>query len=108
MDEYTLQTHQEFSKLQDEYHRKKKTSTGIEAVLWFLIENRKKKIWWWSYEFIGKTTSKGHWLSHRAPARASDLAINFPELVEDRKIGNLKVYRLRMENKDKIKEFLNI
>lgn len=108
MDEYTLRCHRELSAMQDAYSKTKKNSTGIESVLWFLIENRDVKIWWWSYEFVGQKTKHGDWLSHRAPARASDLALKYPELVEDKKIGNLKVYRLRLENKDKIKEFLKI
>lgn len=108
MDDYEIRKHLELRKMIDSYHTTKKKSTGIEAVLYFMIENRHERIWWWSYELIGKTTTAGHWLSHRAPARASDLARKYSDLVEDKKIGRLKVYRLRLENKDKIKAFLNL
>lgn len=83
------------------YKPKRHARTGRESVLQFLLEN-KQQIWWWAWELIGKTTSKGDWLSHRAPARASDLAIHEPELVEHRSIGRFKVYRLRRENMDLI------
>lgn len=89
--------------------KKLNKESGVEAVLRFLYDRYQAgnvKIWWWSYEFIGQVNSVGDFLSHRAPARASDLAIDYPELVEDRRIGRLAVYRLRVENIDKIKEFL--
>lgn len=108
MDDYEIRKHNELRTMIDSYHATQKKSTGIEAVLYFLIEHRNERVWWWSYELIGKSTKRGDWLSHRAPARASDLALKYPDLVEDHKIGRLKVYRLRMENKDKIKAFLGI
>lgn len=80
-------------------------ATGLENVLRFLLDHP-EKIWWFSWELIGKTNSKGGWLSHRAPARASDLAIHHSTLVEDRKIGRFSVYRLRTENLSDIKTFL--
>lgn len=90
-----------------ESSRRKKNATGREAVLQFLLENP-TVIWWWAWELIGQTTIKGAYLSHRAPARASDLAIHEPELVEHRKIGRFKIYRLRWENLGKIKVRLGI
>lgn len=99
----------QFKNLQTIYQQRKKSDrqTGVKSVLQYLIdEYGKSRIWIWSYDFIGKTNSKGDFLSHRSPARASDLAIKHPELVEHRSIGNLKVYRLRIENKDKIISFL--
>jgi hypothetical protein len=108
MDDYEMRKHKELRSMVDTYHASQKKTTGIEAVLWYMIEHREDRVWWWSYEFVGKTTKRGDWLSHRAPARASDLALKHPDLVEDHKIGRLKVYRLRLENKDKIKAFLGI
>lgn len=89
----------EFKKMQRWYEasRKKKNATGREAVLRFLLEHP-EKIWWWSWEFIGNVTSKGDFLSHRAPARASDLALMEPMLVEHRKVGRFACYRLRREH----------
>ena len=46
--------------------------TSCKDVLQFLYDNKEKKIWWWSWEFIGKRI-KDAYLSHRAPARASQL-----------------------------------
>lgn len=74
--------------------RQKKNETGCHSVLSYMNENP-KKIWWWSWDFVDKTTKNGSYLSHRAPARA----IYFPELVEHRRIGRFAVYRLRTENK---------
>lgn len=99
----------DFEALSDSYHRNEKSTTGVEDVLQFLLDNFRsnpEKVWWWSYEFVGQHNSKGGFLSHRAPARASDLALHESDLVEDRKIGRLKVYRLREENMDKIIERL--
>lgn len=98
---------QEYEELVKHYetHSRKSANKGVQKVLQLMLDNP-KKVWWWSYEFVGKVNSKGDFLSHRSPARASDLAIHCQELVEDRKIGNLSVYRLKVENLDKIKEFL--
>lgn len=98
----------EFERLQthyEKYHKKNSTS-GCKKVVQMMLD-RPLKIWWWSYEFVGQTNSKGNFLSHRAPARASDLAIYYPELVEDRRIGKLAVYRLKKENLEKINSFLD-
>lgn len=99
----------EFDKMKAWYDstRTKKAQTGIQTVLTFLMEHP-EKVWWWSWEFVGKTTRSGGYLSHRAPARASDLAIHYPDFVEDRRIGRFSVYRLKFENIAAIKSFLNI
>jgi hypothetical protein len=81
------------------------TRTGRETVLKFLYEHQ-ENIWWWSWEFVGQHTREGDFLSHRAPARASDLALHEPDLVEDRRVGRFKMYRIRLENEDKIIERL--
>jgi len=99
----------EFKKMQDWYEVRNANNqrTGQEVVLQFLYDNLQSKIWWWSWEFIGKNNSKGEYLSHRAPARASDLALH-TEFVEDRSIGRFKVYRLKTEKLPEIKSFLGI
>lgn len=107
MDEYKIQVEREYIHAKDWHSKSKRNGTGCQDVLRFMVENFKTKIWWWSWEFVGKTTSKGGYLSHRAPARASDLALQFPELVEDRKIGRFKIYRVRVENKQAVLDFLN-
>lgn len=96
------------SKLNEyEHNQKRSKTTQCESVLHFLLEHP-EKIWWWSYELIGKSTKNGHYLSHRAPARASDLAIHESQLVEDRSIGRFKIYRLRTENMHLINKRLGI
>lgn len=94
--------------MKSEYDSKRrKGGTSCKDVLQFMVDNYKERIWWWSWEFVGKKTSTGGYLSHKAPARASDLAIHTPELVEDRKIGRFKVYRVRRENREKVIDYLN-
>ena len=95
----------DFQKMQLWYSSRKKHGTSCKDVLQFLVDNYKEKVWWWSWEFVGETNSKGGYLSHRAPARASDLALH-TDLVEDRKIGRFKVYRVKRENRDKVIEYL--
>jgi len=87
------------------YHKAETGRTGVQKVVQYMLDNP-STIWFWSYDFVGKVNHKGEFLSHRSPARASDLAIHYPELVEERKIGRLSVYRLRVENMDDITNFL--
>lgn len=95
---YPHEIEQEFNKLKEIVERKAKGSTSCDDVLRFMYELRGMKIWFMSWDFINQQTIDGSFLSHRAPARASDLAIYDPQLVEDRKIGRYKAYRLRLEN----------
>jgi len=100
---------QEYQKLLTDHenrHTKKEDCTGVEGVLKYMLENE-NKTWWFAWEFISRTTKDGNYLSHRAPARASDLAIHYPKLVEHRKIGRFTVYRIRTENITQIKDFLH-
>lgn len=86
----------------------RKKATGMETVLQYMLDwATDKKIWYWAWELNNKHNSLGGYLSHKGCARASDLAIHHPDLVEDRRIGRFKVYRIRLENLEKIKEFLN-
>ena len=87
-----------------DYKGKKHHGTSCQDVLQYMLDH-KDKVWWWAWELIGKTNSKGGYLSHRAPARVSDLAIK-TNLVEHRKVGRFKVYRVRLENLDEIKKYL--
>ena len=90
-----------------EHSKTRSKTTQTESVLYFLLEHP-DQIWWWPWQLIGQTTSNGHYLSHRAPARASDLAIYDPQLVEHRTVGRFKVYRLRTENMNLIKARLGM
>lgn len=93
----------------DAHKAKKSNYLCVQKVLQYLLDkSNTNKVWYWSWELIGKVNSKGDFLSHRSPARLSDLAIYHPELVEDRKIGRFSVYRLKIENMEKIKEFLTL
>jgi hypothetical protein len=97
-----------YQALVDRYEAREKKgtwSTWMQDVVQYLLDHP-GKIWHFSYELIEKTNSKWAFLSHRAPARASDLAIHHADIVEDRKIGRLAVYRLRVENQKEIERFL--
>lgn len=99
----------EYQRLLLQYQTKEKKwngSTWMQSVVQLMLDHP-SKIWWWSYEIMGKTNSKNEWISHRWPARASDLAIHCPDIVEDRKIGRLSVYRLKTENMKEIEKFLS-
>lgn len=94
---YPHEIEQAFNNLKDMVKSRARGSTSCDDVLRFMYENQ-QQIWFMSWDFINETTKDGSFLSHRAPARASDLAIYDPQLVEDRKIGRYKAYRLRLEN----------
>jgi len=102
-----LQIEQEFANMKHKYinQGKVKSWTNCQDVLQIMVDQYETKKWWWAWEFVGRTNSKGRYLSHRAPARASDLAIH-TDLVEDRKIGRFKVYRVKRENREKVLEYL--
>lgn len=98
----------EFNQIAEAYYKRnrtKKIQTDCQALVQLMLD-KPKKTWWWSYEFVGQVNSKNQFLSHRAPARASDLCKD-TYLVEDRRIGKLKVYRLQTEFMHDVKEFLN-
>lgn len=101
-------TEQAFKKCEDWYNNRdwKSKQTGVKMVVQAMLD-KPEKIWWWSWEFVGQTTSEGDFLSHRSPARASDVAIYCPEVIEHRAVGRFKVYRLKMENPETIHEFMN-
>ena len=108
MEDYKVKAEKAFEELEEEYYsatRHKRKMTGCQDVVQ-LMYDKPDKIWWWAWEFIGRVNSKGDYLSHRAPARASDLAIKIPDLVEDRKISRFSCYRLKLENKPIIEEYL--
>lgn len=94
-----------FSKMEIKKVGRTKEATGKKDVMQFLMDHP-ERIWWWSWELNGNVNSKGAFLSHRACARASDLALKHPDLVEDRRISRFKVYRAKLENIEKINNFL--
>ncbi len=109
MDEYLKQVEKsyEITKKDVESHEKG-DGTSIKDVLQYMIDTREEITWHPSYSFAGNKTSTGGFLSHRACARASDLAIHHPDLVEARPVGKIHVYRLKRENPQAIKQFMNI
>ncbi len=66
--------------------------TQKQAVLEFLQEHP-SKIWWFAWEVVNKTNRSGDFLSHRAPARLTDLADE--GILEKRDLGKYVVYRLK-------------
>lgn len=90
--------------IEENISRRKSTVCTKVMVLKYLLET--KTIWIPSWYFQNKKLSTGELLSHRACARASDLAINHPEIVECRKLGRYAFYRVRRENAADVKKFL--
>ena len=99
----------EFQRLVDRHSAVDRSSrkAGVENVLRLMHDNP-KKIWWWSWEFNNQTTRDGQYISHKGSARASDLAIQYPNLAESRKIGRFAVFRLRTENLTDVRAFLGL
>lgn len=71
--------------------------TQQEKVLTMMLRNRNKE-WWYAYDFIGDVN--GIFVGHRAPARISELARMYPEMIETQREGRLHKYRFRFENID--------
>lgn len=84
------------------------TFSGEETVL--ALMHFSKQNWFMSWEFVVggiRLPIVGNvFLSHRAPARISDLSIKYPILIEKRSIGRFKAYRIRYENIDKALEIV--
>lgn len=109
MEDYKVKAEKAFEEIEETYYgseRTRRKMTGCQDVVQVMLDNP-NKIWWWSWEFIGRVNSKGDFLSHRSPARASELAKHYPDLVEDRKISKFSLYRLKLENQEKITQYLN-
>lgn len=100
---------EEFQKLVDRYNGVDRSNRkkGVENVL-RLMHDSPTKIWWWSWEFNGQTTSTGMFIGHKGSARASDLANHYPQLAESRKIGRFAVFRMRTENLFMVRDFLGL
>jgi hypothetical protein len=101
------QVERELIRMKHEHSLTKRQTTSCKDVLQFLVDNHKERIWWWSWELVAKPTSTGGWISHRGPARASDLALHNPELVEHVKVGRFAMYRVRRENREQVINYLN-
>lgn len=72
--------------------------THQQKVLAMMIRGP-KNLWWHAYDFIGEVA--GLFVGHRAPARISDIARRYPDLVETMKDPDkprLHMYRWRHEN----------
>lgn len=65
--------------------------TQKDILLQYLREHP-EKIWWFAWEVVNKKTKDGKFLSHRAPARLTDLVID--KKCESREVGVYTVYRL--------------
>jgi hypothetical protein len=87
----------EFSNMKIRYYNTERKGTSCRAVLQYMVDNYATKKWFYSYELVGKTNSKGAFLSHRSPARANELVQE--GLLEQRNIGRFAVYRLKREEK---------
>jgi hypothetical protein len=101
-----IEIDKELGQMKDKYYSTKRKGTSCADVLQYMVDVYGEKKWHWAWELIGKTNSKGGYLSHRACARASDLAIKYPNLVEHKRIGRFKVYRVRKENREAVLKYL--
>lgn len=70
-----------------------KDPTDKEKVLRYLINEGN---WLYSYDFIGQ--KPGVFLSHRGPARISELATKYPELIQTDQSEKTYKYRFRFDN----------
>lgn len=103
---YRKQVEEEFEDKCENINIHRSGWTSKKDVLQLMFDNRNTKIWWYSWELNGKHNSKGSYLSHRACARASDLAYENINLVEMRKVSRFAIFRLRLENLPAIIKFL--
>lgn len=78
------------NKYKKTYKRSKKTQK--ECVLQYLQEHP-NKIWFFAWEVVNKKTKSGDFLSHRAPARLTDLVDD--GICVSRVLGDYTVYRLK-------------
>ena len=104
-DLFTLDKETAWQMVVDKAERRKTTPCTKSMALQYLVD-RIEDVWVASYEFDGKRLNDGRLLSHRACARASDLAIYHPELVECRKVKRIAYYRLRTENLSQVIKFI--
>lgn len=105
-DEYKVQLERAFTIIKKDVESHEKGSTTKKDVLQYMIDTKDEITWHPSYSFQENKTSTGGFLSHRSCARASELGIENPNLVEVRKVGRIHVYRLRRENPKEIQEFM--
>lgn len=84
---------------------RKRTPCTKQAVLEYLFYS--PKIWTWSWELHDQVVPRtGQKLSHRACARASDLAIQMPTFVECRKYKGYAAYRVKREKSVEILRYI--
>jgi len=107
MEEYLKEVNKNFEIVKKDVEAHEKGSTSKYDVLQYMIDTKETITWHPSYSFQGNTTSTGGFLSHRACARASDLKMQHPDIVEAREVGSIHVYRLRRENPQAIRQFMS-
>lgn len=108
MENYLNEVNKNFEIVKKDVEAHEKGATSKYDVLQYMIDTREEITWHPSYSFAGNKTSTGGFLSHRGCARASDLAIHHPDVVEARKAGRIHVYRLKRENPEAIKQFMKL
>lgn len=78
--------------------------TQTEKVLAMMIRDRSPERFWYAWEYIGQV--HGLFVGHRAPARISELGIDYPDMIESKKDGKYVIFRFRIENYEQFKEKL--
>lgn len=107
MEEFFKEVEKKFEIIKKDVESHERGSTSKYDVLQYLIDTKEDITWHPSYSFQGNKTSDGGFLSHRACARASDLAIHHKDVVEARSVGTIHVYRLRRENPKAILDLIS-
>ncbi len=79
-------------------------TTQSEKVIAMMIRDNTPERFWYAWEYIGHV--HGLFVGHRAPARISELAIDFPDMIESKKDGKYVIFRFRFENYENFKEKL--
>lgn len=94
-----------YQKLSTYKPKDKNKNSWMQNVVQYMLDYP-EKIWFFSWEFNNVVNSKQEWLSYKWCARASDVAIHHPTIVESRKVWRFCVYRLCTENMNLIEDFL--
>lgn len=72
-------------------------ATQHQKIIFQMLHGPKGK-WWYPYEFMHEGTR--YFVGYEASARLSELAHDYPEMIETKQEGKYKVRRIKTENVD--------
>ena len=76
-----------------------------QAKILFTMINNPKTTWWYPQDFM-KPDLGDLFVGYEASARLSELAKDYPEMIDSKRDGKYKVRRLRFENSENFKHLL--